>query len=174
MILLFISEPALRQNFKRLITIKAKIPAYDKWSFGGKDMSDTPKVRCIPAYRKSPHLLNAGSYVRVSTARVEQLRSLSNQASAMTRYVYSRENWILKDIYLEVGSAKTGTSRREFTRLVESHDSLESEAPFESPLNPLFINRCRLRKRLRRGDAFCINTINFCRYMDHSCGTAYS
>ena len=82
-------------------------------------MSDTPKVRRIPAYIKSPHLLKAGGYVRVSTARVEQLRSLSNQISAMTRYIYSRENWVLKDIYLEVGSAKTGASRREFTRLVE-------------------------------------------------------
>ena len=82
-------------------------------------MSDTPKVRRIPAYRKDPHLIKAGIYVRVSTARVEQLRSLSNQVSAMTRYVYARENWVLKDIYLEVGSAKTGSSRREFTRLVD-------------------------------------------------------
>lgn len=82
-------------------------------------MSDTPKVRRIPTYRKEPHLLKAGIYVRVSTARVEQLRSLSNQVSAMTRYVYSRENWILKDVYLEVGSAKTGASRREFTRLLD-------------------------------------------------------
>ncbi len=41
-------------------------------------MSDTPKVRRIPAYRKDPHLIKAGIYVRVSTARVEQLRSLSN------------------------------------------------------------------------------------------------
>ena len=81
-------------------------------------MSDIPKVRRIPAYKKEPHLLKAGIYVRVSTARVEQLRSLSNQVSAMTRYVYSRENWILKDVYLEVGSAKTGASRREFTRLL--------------------------------------------------------
>ena len=82
-------------------------------------MSDTPKVRRIPAYRKDPHLIKAGIYVRVSTARVEQLRSLSNQVSAMTRYVYARENWVLKDIYLEGGSAKTGSSRREFTRLVD-------------------------------------------------------
>lgn len=82
-------------------------------------MSDTPKVRRIPAYRKDPHLIKAGIYVRVSTARVEQLRSLSNQVSAMTRYVYARENWVLKDIYLEVSSAKTGSSRREFTRLVD-------------------------------------------------------
>ncbi len=37
----------------------------------------------------------------------------------MTRYVYLRENWVLKDIYLEVGSAKTGSSRREFTRLLD-------------------------------------------------------
>lgn len=83
-------------------------------------MSDTTKVRRIPAYRKDPHLIKAGIYVRVSTARVEQLRSLSNQVSAMTRYVYARENWVLKDIYLKVGSAKVGSSRREFTRLVDA------------------------------------------------------
>lgn len=82
-------------------------------------MSEAPKVRRIPAYRKDPHLIKAGIYVRVSTTRIEQLRSLSNQVSAMARYIYSRESWILKDIYMEVGSAKTGSFRREFTRLVE-------------------------------------------------------
>ena len=45
----------------------------------------------------------------------------------MTRYVYSRENWILKDIYLEVGSAKTGSSRREFTRLLDDCKSQQIE-----------------------------------------------
>ena len=65
--------------------------------------------------------------MRVSTARAEQLRSLSSQVSAMTRYIYSRENWILKDIYLEVGSAKTGSSRREFTRLLDDCNSQQIE-----------------------------------------------
>ena len=65
--------------------------------------------------------------MRVSTARAEQLRSLSSQVSAMTWYIYSRENWILKDIYLEVGSAKTGSSRREFTRLLDDCKSQQIE-----------------------------------------------
>lgn len=47
------------------------------------------------------------------------MRSLSAQASALTRYVYFRENWVLKDMYIEVGSAKPGSSRREFSRLIE-------------------------------------------------------
>ncbi len=90
-------------------------------------MREEAKVKLIPAYKKEPHLIKAGLYVRVSTARVEQLRSLSSQVSAMTRYVYSRENWILKDIYLEVGSAKTGSSRREFVRLLDDCKRQEIE-----------------------------------------------
>ena len=74
-------------------------------------MRENAKVKLIPAHKKETHLIDAGIYVRVSTARAPQLRSLSSQVSAMTRYVYSRENWILKDVYLEVGSAKTGASR---------------------------------------------------------------
>ena len=48
-------------------------------------MKETPKVRRIPAYVRNPHVMKAAIYVRVSSARVEQLRSLSNQVSAMTR-----------------------------------------------------------------------------------------
>ena len=90
-------------------------------------MQENAKVKLIPAHKKEPHLIKAGIYMRVSTARAEQLRSLSSQVSAMTRYIYSRENWILKDIYLEVGSAKTGSSRREFTRLLDDCKSQQIE-----------------------------------------------
>lgn len=90
-------------------------------------MRENAKVKLIPAHKKETHLIDAGIYVRVSTARAEQLRSLSSQVSAMTRYIYSRENWILKDIYLEVGSAKTGSSRREFTRLLDDCNSQQIE-----------------------------------------------
>ena len=65
-------------------------------------MKETPKVRRIPAYVRNPHVMKAAIYVRVSSARVEQLRSLSNQVSAMTRCVYLMQNWTLKDVYLEV------------------------------------------------------------------------
>lgn len=90
-------------------------------------MNDTPKVRRIPAYRKNPHLMKAAIYVRVSSSRVEQLRSLSNQVSAMTRCVYLMQNWILKDIYLEVASAKTDSYRREFNRLLDDCKKKEIE-----------------------------------------------
>ena len=90
-------------------------------------MQENTKVKLIPAHKKETHSIDAGIYVRVSTARAKQLRSLSSQVSAMTRYVYSRENWILKDIYLEVGSAKTGSSRREFTRLLDDCNSQQIE-----------------------------------------------
>ena len=64
-------------------------------------MQEEPKIKMIPAQKKDPHLFKAGIYARVSTARLEQLKSLSVQVS-MTRYVYFRENWILRDIYLEI------------------------------------------------------------------------
>ena len=90
-------------------------------------MQEEPKIKIIPAQKKDPHLFKAGIYARVSTARLEQLKSLSAQVSAMTRYVYFRENWILRDIYLEVGSAKTGSSRREFARLINDCISQQIE-----------------------------------------------
>ena len=81
-------------------------------------MEKKPQVRIIPAKKKSLQLKRVGIYARVSTARAEQLKSLSAQVSAMTRHVSERSDWILKDIYMDVGSAKTGSSRREFSRLI--------------------------------------------------------
>ena len=90
-------------------------------------MKETPKVRRIPAYVRNPHVMKAAIYVRVSSARVEQLRSLSNQVSAMTRCVYLMQNWTLKDVYLEVASAKTDSYRREFNRLLDDCKKKEIE-----------------------------------------------
>ena len=47
-----------------------------------------------------------------------QLRSLATQISGLTRYVAKQEGWLLTDIYMDVDSAKTGSDRREFTRLL--------------------------------------------------------
>ena len=48
------------------------------------------------------------------------MRSLSAQVSLLTQYVYSRNDCVVRDVYIDIGSAKTGTNRREFTRLL--HD----------------------------------------------------
>ena len=34
-------------------------------------------------------------------------------------YTYQRNDMLIRDIYIDVGTAKTGSSRREFTRLLE-------------------------------------------------------
>ena len=82
-------------------------------------------VHVIPAYKRRPHLKKIGIYARVSTARKEQLNSLSTQVSALTRHVSERNDWILRDIYMDVGSARTGSARKEFSRLMNdcrNHD----------------------------------------------------
>ena len=82
-------------------------------------MEKKPTVTLIPAHKKVRYLKRVGIYARVSTARAEQIQSLSAQISGLTRHVYSREHCVLKDIYMDVGSAKTGSRRREFSRLIE-------------------------------------------------------
>ena len=73
----------------------------------------------IPAKKKTLNITKVGIYARVSTSRAEQLRSLSAQVSTLTQYVYDRYDWVLRDVYIDVGSAKTGSSRREFERMIE-------------------------------------------------------
>ena len=82
-------------------------------------MGQESEIRVIPAAKRDPRVTKVGIYARVSTARAEQLRSLAAQVSTLTRHVYKRYDWILKDTYIDVGSAKTGSSRREFTRMIE-------------------------------------------------------
>ena len=88
-------------------------------------MEREPKVRIIPAKNKEIRLQRVGIYARVSTARKEQLRSLVAQISGLTRHVSKRRDWLLTDVYMDVGSAKTGSARREFHRLLndcKNHD----------------------------------------------------
>ena len=59
-----------------------------------------------------------GVYARVSTNRKEQLDSLAVQASDLTRLAAAHMTWFVADIFLDVASAKTGTSRTEFNRMI--------------------------------------------------------
>ena len=79
----------------------------------------------IPAKKKLPTVTRVGIYARVSTSRASPLRSLTEQVSTLTRHVYDRNDWTLRDVYIDVGSAKTGSIRREFTRMIEDCKSGE-------------------------------------------------
>lgn len=88
-------------------------------------MERNPTVRIIPAKEENIRIEKVGIYARVSTAGKAQLRSLAAQISGLTRYVAKQEGWILTDIYMDVDSAKTGSDRIEFIRLLtdcKNHD----------------------------------------------------
>jgi DNA invertase Pin-like site-specific DNA recombinase len=66
-----------------------------------------------------------GIYCRVSTNSTEQLKSLTAQVSALTRLTAANPKWLLVDVYIDIASSKTGSSRKEFSRMLQeckSHD----------------------------------------------------
>ena len=82
-------------------------------------MADLKKIITLPPQPK-PKISRVGIYCRVSSNSMEQLKSLTAQISALTRFVAANPNWILADVYIDVASAKTGSSRDEFNRMLES------------------------------------------------------
>lgn len=60
-----------------------------------------------------------GIYARVSTIDKDQLNSLVVQISALTRLTSHYYNWKLVDIYIDIVSGKTKSSRKEFLRMLE-------------------------------------------------------
>ncbi|MCT7885687.1 MAG: recombinase family protein, partial [Lactobacillus iners] len=58
-------------------------------------------------------------YARVSTIDKDQLNSLVVQISALTRLTSHYYNWKLVDIYIDIVSGKTKSSRKEFLRMLE-------------------------------------------------------
>ena len=68
-----------------------------------------------------------GIYCRVSTNSVDQLKSLTAQVSALTRLVAANPKWLLVDVYIDIASSKTGSSRKEFTRMLKDCKSRDIE-----------------------------------------------
>ena len=58
-----------------------------------------------------------GICCRVSTNSAEQLKSLTAQVSALTRLTAANPKWLLVDVYIDIASSKTGSSRKEFSRM---------------------------------------------------------
>ena len=61
---------------------------------------------------------SVGIYARVSTSNREQLDSLAAQVSGLTRMAASHRTWFVFDIFMDIGSASTGSVRREFERMI--------------------------------------------------------
>jgi DNA invertase Pin-like site-specific DNA recombinase len=63
----------------------------------------------------------------VSTNSAEQLKSLAAQVSALTRLTAANPKWLLVDVYIDIASSKTGSSRKEFTRMLQDCKSRDIE-----------------------------------------------
>lgn len=76
------------------------------------------KVTTIPVIPTFQHLRKVGVYCRVSSARTEQLRSMSSQASHLIKTVLNCRSWQLIDIYLDFRSG-LDDNRPELQRLIK-------------------------------------------------------
>ena len=63
---------------------------------------------------------SVGIYARVSTNSREQLDSLAEQVSGLTRLAAAHRTWFVADVFIDVASAKTGSSRKEFNRMIKA------------------------------------------------------
>lgn len=50
---------------------------------------------------------------------MEQLQSLTAQVSHLARITASTPQWLLADVYMDIATSKTGSSRKEFNRMLE-------------------------------------------------------
>lgn len=85
-------------------------------------MKFNPKIHFIPP-KPLKREKRVGIYCRVSTNSVDQLKSLTAQVSALTRLIAATPQWLLVDVYMDIASGKTGSSRKEFSRMLEDCNS---------------------------------------------------
>jgi len=84
------------------------------------------KIHYIPPLPQKREKL-VGIYARVSTNSTDQLRSLAAQVSALTRLTSANPQWLLVDVYIDIASSKTGSSRKEFARMLDDCKSRDLE-----------------------------------------------
>ena len=89
-------------------------------------MSNNPKVHYIPA-NPPKREKRVGIYCRVSTNSTEQLQSLVAQVSHLTRVTATVPQWLLADVYMDIATSKTGSSRKEFNRMLDDCKSHKLE-----------------------------------------------
>jgi DNA invertase Pin-like site-specific DNA recombinase len=89
-------------------------------------MADNKKIHFIPPLPPKREK-RVGIYCRVSTNSVEQLKSLTAQVSALTRLTAVNTKWLLVDVYIDIASSRTGSSRKEFSRMLQDCKSRNIE-----------------------------------------------
>ena len=80
-------------------------------------MPNNPKVHYIPA-NSAKREKRVGIYCRVSTNSTEQLQSRVAQVSHLTKLTATIPQWLLSDDYMDIATSKTGSSRKEFNRML--------------------------------------------------------
>lgn len=85
-------------------------------------MKFNPKIHFIPP-KPQKREKRVGIYFWVSSNSFEQLKSLTAQVSALTRITAATPQWLLVDVYMDIASGKTGSSRKEFSRMLEDCNS---------------------------------------------------
>ena len=88
-------------------------------------MQENSKIHFIPSIPKREK--RVGIYCRVSTNSAEQIQSLTAQVSHLTRLTAAMPQWVLADVYMDIATSKTGSSRKEFNRLLEDCNSRKIE-----------------------------------------------
>ncbi len=80
-------------------------------------MQENSKIHFIPPIPKQEK--RVGIYCRVSTNSAEQLQSLTAQVSHLTKLTVAMPQWLLADVYIDITTSKTGSSRKEFNRMLD-------------------------------------------------------
>lgn len=89
-------------------------------------MADNKRIHYIPPLPPKREK-RVGIYCRVSTNSADQLKSLTAQVSALTRMTAVNPKWLLVDVYIDIASSKTGSSRKEFNRMLNDCKSRDIE-----------------------------------------------
>lgn len=80
-------------------------------------MQENSKIHFIPLIPKQEK--RVGIYCRVSTNSAEQLQRLTAKVSHLTKLTAAMPQWLLADVYIDITTSKTGSSRKEFNRMLD-------------------------------------------------------
>ena len=97
-------------------------------------MNNLKKVHFIPP-KPQKRDKRVGIYCRVSTNSLEQLQSLAAQVSHLTKITAATPRWLLADVYIDISSSKTGSSRKEFNRMLDDCTSHKLDIIFTKSIS---------------------------------------
>ena len=97
-------------------------------------MDNYKKVHFIPPIPQKRDK-RIGIYCRVSTNSSEQLQSLAAQVSHLTKITAATPQWLLADVYMDISTSKTGSSRKEFNCMLDDCTSHKLDIIFTKSIS---------------------------------------